>query len=70
MIFICVLWIQLWDFSRLSTWRQEKLLEEGKKPPAVIFSIEFRQIVKNSLALLKPLLKTDRKECPLTVKWI
>lgn len=42
----------------------------GKKPPAVIFTIEFRQIVKNSLALLKPLLKTGRKECPLTVKWI
>lgn len=31
MIFICVLWIQLWGFFRLSTWSQEKLLEEGKK---------------------------------------
>lgn len=51
------------------TW-SEKKCEEKKKPLAMICTIEFNRFVWNTLALLKPLLKTEKEECLLTLKWI
>lgn len=48
--------------SRLATWTEKKC----EKPQAMICTIKLNRIVWNTLALLKPLLKTEKEECLLT----
>lgn len=58
------LWIQLAEtFLGLLPGVRKSGKEE---PQAVICTMEFKRIVWNTLALLKPQLKAEKDECPLT----
>lgn len=56
------------DLSRSATWSEQKCAGKRRKPGAAICTIEFNRIVWNTLALLKPLLKTEKGRVSINIK--